>query len=607
MKKQFKSSHRLLFAACFLFGVALDTAPAQHRTASKPNIVLILTDDQGWWDLGVHGNRIVETPAIDRLAAEGVRLSHFYASPVCTPTRAALMTGRHYQRTGAYDTYMGRDTMRVDEVTMGEVLQAAGYRTALVGKWHLGRYMKYHPNHQGFDEFFGFWQYGFINDYFDSGELFEGNQAVETTGYVTDVLTERAITFIEQNKDRPFFLDLAYNAPHLPYLVPDRYAEKYLKKGLPLREAQIYGMVNSIDDQIARLLKTIDEKGLRENTVIIFMSDNGGVSRHFKAGLRGIKGSVYEGGVRAPFIARYPDKFPPGAVVDAMAQHIDVLPTLCELTGAALPKAHKLDGHSILPLLKNGSGESPHEYLFHQWNRVRPVLDVPGAGIIATGSVDGRGALPNWAIRDRRGYKLVATAAAGQQPVTQYELFDLRSDPGEAKNIAAEHPEVVRRFRDEFARWFTDVTAGQQFGRVPIEIGRTDESTVELDLLWAEAVGAKVNPTYRQYNRDIVNDWTEVNDSIKWRIDVTRAGRYEVILSYGCHPADAGSRLRVSMGKAKLDHETRATAGREIFRPVTAGTLELTRGATTLEIKPLAITGSELFALHKVWLKRVER
>lgn len=596
---------RLFCAACLLLSVVTAPCFAQRRSA-KPNVVLIVTDDQGWWDLGVHGNKIVETPTIDRLAAEGVRLSHYYVSPVCTPTRAALLTGRHYQRTGAFDTYMGRDTMRDEEVTIAEVLRGTGYRTGLVGKWHLGRYMKYHPNNQGFDEFFGFWQYGFINDYFDTGETFEGNERVDSTGYVTDVLTDRALAFVEQNRDRPFFLELAYNAPHHPYLVPDRYTEKYLKKGLPLREAQIYGMVNSIDDNIARVLKTIDDNGLGENTVVIFMSDNGGVSRHFKAGLRGGKGSVYEGGVRAPFVARYPGKFPAGAVIDAMAQHIDVLPTLCELTGTPLPEKNKLDGRSILPLLVNGKGESLHEYLFHQWNRLRPVMDVPALSATALGSSDGGGALPSWAVRDRRGYKLVVTADTKTRS-TKYELFDLRSDPGETKDIAAANTEIVRRFRDEFARWFADVTAGQSFGRVPIEVGRADENPVELDLLWSEAVGTKVNPTYREYNRDIVNGWTQTGDSIKWQVDVTRPGRYEVILNYGCAPADAGSRLRVSAGSSKLEHTTQATAGRELFRPLTVGTIDLTRGRATLEIKPLKITGKELFALHKVWLKRVER
>ena len=388
--------------------------------------------------------------------------------------------------------------------------------------------------------------------------------------------------------------------------MPDRYTEKYLKKGLPLREAQIYGMVNSIDDNVARVLKTIDDNGLRENTVIIFMSDNGGVSRHFKAGLRGGKGTVYEGGVRAPFIGRYPGKFPAGAVVDSMAQHIDVLPTLCELTGTLLPTGNKLDGRSILPLLVNGRGESLHEYLFHQWNRVRPVMDVPSSTVTAPGSYDGGGALPKWAVRDRRGYKLVVNADAKTRSA-KYELFDLQSDPGETKDIAAAHAEIVRRLRDEFARWFADVTAGQSFGRVPIEVGRADENPVELDLLWSEVVGTKVNPTYREYNRDIVNGWTQTGDSSKWRVDVTRPGRYEVILSYGCAPADAGSRLRVSIGNSKLDHTTQATAGRELFRPLSVGTIDLTRGRATLEIKPLKIVGKELFALHKVWLKRMEQ
>ena len=441
--------------------------------ARQPNVVLVMTDDQGWYDVGVHGNEAIETPAMDRLCGQGVEFTRFYASPVCTPTRASLLTGRHYHRTGAIDTYRGLDVMDTREVTLGQVFQKAGYRTGLYGKWHLGRYMKYHPIHRGIDDFFGF-----INRYFDSPELWHDDKRVKTTGYVTDVLTDAAIDFIATNKERPFFCYVPYNAPHSPYLAPDPLVQKYISKGLPLYDAQIYAMITSIDQNVGRLMKTIHDLGLTKDTIFIFMTDNGGVSRHYKAGLRGGKGSVYEGGVRVPLFVRWPGQFPAGAKVDAMAQHVDLFPTLCELLDVPLPDDRIIDGKSLLTLLKEGKGDSPHEYLFHQWNRTAPSPD------------------KSWAARDTR-YKL----ANG-------ELFDLQEDPGEETDIAAQHPEIVKRLRGKFMDWFADVTAGRKYEHVPIEVGRGDENPVENDIEWAAPTGKKHRIRYVHYNRSRIENWT---------------------------------------------------------------------------------------------------
>jgi len=561
-------------ARAALCPASIDHPPAAGSAQVRPNVVLIMTDDQGWWDVGVHGNEIIETPVMDSLARAGVSLTRFYASPVCTPTRASLMTGRYYHRTGAIDTFMGRDTMRADEVTIGQVFQKHGYRTGQFGKWHLGRYMKYHPNNRGFNEYFGFWQYGFINRYDDSDELFHNATPVITTGYVTDVLTDAAISFVRANQKQPFLLYLPYNAPHYPYLVPDPYIKKYLDKNLPLGEARIYGMITRIDENIGRLLKVIDDAGLTDRTVVIFMSDNGGVSKYFQAGLRGNKGSVYEGGVRVPFFARWPEHFPAGLKIDALAQHIDVFPTLCELIGAPPPADRKIDGKSLLPLIESGGGTSPHEYLFHQWCRLRPDPN------------------KNWAARNRR-YKL----ANG-------ELFDLQTDPGETTDIAGRHPEIARALRQAFEKWFAEVTAGQDYARAAIQVGREDENPVEIDLTWGEP-GEKARPQYRHYNRDTIENWSEPGDAVRWKIDVVHSGKYEVTLTYGCPPGEGGSRFRISAGNAHLDAAVERTAGREVYRPVVAGTIDLPAGPATLEMKPLSITGRELMVLHKIRLRRL--
>lgn len=564
----------VLLALLLTTGICLASLPGS-TAERRPNILLILTDDQGWPELGIHGNREIETPNIDRLARDGVEMTRFYASPVCTPTRAALMTGRYAHRTGAIDTYLGRDTLAASEITLAQVLQGAGYRTGLVGKWHLGRYMRYHPNNRGFDRFFGFWQYGFINRYFDSPELWENRSPVITHGYVTDVLTDEAIRFVKETPGarsaQPFFLYLAYNAPHSPNQAPDSLVSKYLKKGLDLKDAQIYAMIDSLDDNIGRLLKEVDAR----DTLVVFMTDNGYLSSHYSAGLRGKKGTVFEGGVRVPFIARWPGKFPEGRKVPAPAQHVDLFPTLCEAAGAPLPTGRKLDGYSLLRLLRKGEGSSPRRYVYHQWCRVKPDPN------------------RNWAISDGR-YKL----ADGM-------LFDLEKDPGETTDLASREPSRVDELRKAFLDWFRDVTAGQTYARVPIEVGRDDENPVEIDLTWAEPRGRKVKPQYRNYNRDYVDDWTVAGDALEWNIEVVKEGRYEVELTYGCAPEDAGGAYRITAGGAKLEGATQPAGRAGVYLRRTAGTLELRAGPSTLSMQAVTIPGRSLMELHKLRLRRL--
>ncbi|NLX22157.1 MAG: sulfatase-like hydrolase/transferase [Phycisphaerae bacterium] len=564
-------------SAVWLVTAWLVPAMAADAQRAMPNIVLIVTDDQGWWDMGAHGNATISTPVMDRLTAEGVSFSRFYATPVCAPTRAGLMTGRHHHRTGAIDTYMGRDTLDPAEVTLGQIMQRRGYRTGLVGKWHLGRYRRYHPNLRGFSEFFGFWQYGYVNRYDDPDELFHQAEPVITTGYITDVLTEAATEFIRADRLQPFFLALCYNAPHSPYLVPDRYIEPYLAKGLPLSQARVYGMITCLDDNLGRLLAVLDETGIAQDTVVIFMSDNGGVSSYFKAGLRGQKGTVYEGGIRVPFIVRWSGRLPAGARIEGMAQHIDVLPTLCELTGADLPSDRPIDGRSLWPLIQQGSGASPHEYLFHQWCRVRP------------------DASKGWAVHHGR-HKLV-----------NGELYDLEADPGEKTDLANQRPELVRPLREAFLKWFEEVTAGRDDGPPAIQVGREDENPVELDIAWARLIGESpgLHYQFRSYYRDVIIDWRKADEGLAWSIDVTRPGGYEVILQYACPPHEAGSLVRVSVGDAALDTVIEATAAQDVYRPVTIGTLTLAAGPATLEMRPVAVAGGELMRLNRVWLRRV--
>ncbi|MEO2007955.1 MAG: arylsulfatase, partial [Pirellulaceae bacterium] len=343
-----------------ILGFLLLAVPAM--SAEKPNILFVLTDDQGWWDVGMRGNKDLDTPVLDALSEESVDFSRFYAAPVCAPTRAGLMTGRYCFRTGLYNTRFGGDTLGLSEVTIAEQLKKAGYRTGCFGKWHLGKYAPYQPHHRGFDEFLGHY-HGHIDKYDYPDQIVHNGKPVEARRYVTDLFTDAAIEFIETNQKQPWFCYLPFNAPHSPWVVGtshdgqargDLLINKYLKRGLELREARIYAMIDIIDQNVGRLLKTLDELKLTDNTVVLFMTDNGGVSRHFKAGLRANKGSIYEGGVRVPLFVRWPKHFPAGGRVEAQCSHVDLFPTFCELAGVPLPDDRKIDGMSLLPLLEAG-------------------------------------------------------------------------------------------------------------------------------------------------------------------------------------------------------------------------------------------------------------
>ncbi|MQY63441.1 MAG: sulfatase-like hydrolase/transferase, partial [Calditrichaeota bacterium] len=297
-----------------------------RASGGRPNILLIMTDDQGWGDITSHGNDVIKTPVMDRIAAEGARFERFYVSPVCAPTRAALLTGRYCLRTGTHGVTRGQENMRSDEVTNAEVFKQAGYATGCFGKWHNGAHYPHHPNGQGFDEFFGFCA-GHWNNYFDT-TLDRNGQPVETKGYISDVLTNASMAFIEQNRKRPFFCYLPYNAPHTPWQVPDRYFDKYKAKGLDDETACSYAMTECLDDNIGRLLGQLDELNLAGDTIVLFLTDNGPNTDRYNGGMKGRKGSVNEGGVRVPLFIRWPGHIRPGTYVKPIAAHIDLLPTL---------------------------------------------------------------------------------------------------------------------------------------------------------------------------------------------------------------------------------------------------------------------------------------
>jgi arylsulfatase A-like enzyme len=552
----------------------LDT-PADEGTPSpqnrQPNVVLIITDDQGYGDLRVHGNPKLDTPNLDRLARQSVQFQSFYVSPVCSPTRASLMTGRYNYRTGVVDTALGRSLMHPDETTIAELLSRAGYRTGIFGKWHLGDNHPLRAMDQGFQESLVLNGGGIGQpsdpvggeSYFDP-MLRRNGVWVETRGYVSDVITDAAIAFIHKHQRQPFFTHLAFNAPHTPLEVPaDKYAkykqmnlkaEDFPGPGHPIAKnfdpdtaAKIYGMVENIDDNVGRVLATLDELKLTERTLVMFMTDNGPQQPRYNAGLSRLKGTVYEGGIRAPFFVRWPAAFPP-RMVDRIAAHIDVTPTLMDVCGLTRPDGVKVDGVSLLPLLKGEEPNWPDRTVFFQWHRG----DAPEL-------------YRAFAARSQR-YKLIQPQGNGENKLpAQYgfELYDLANDPLEQRNVAAEHPEIVARLRNQYEAWFRDVTGGRDYadrGIARIDIGAPQENPVRLT---------------RQDWRGARAGWTPASLG-HWEVDVRRAGAYEVGLRFA--KLTTSGTISFVLGESTLQKEVSAGATTATFPRV-----RLERGAGRLE------------------------
>ncbi|MFA6544051.1 MAG: arylsulfatase [Limisphaerales bacterium] len=454
----------LLFAAILSFA----TAPLSAAASQRPNVILFLVDDLGYGDIACHGNPHVKTPQIDAFAREAVELTQFHVSPVCSPTRASLMTGRYNFRTGVADVFGAATLMDAAEVTIAEQLRAAGYATGIFGKWHLGDDAGRSPNGQGFDESLSF-SGPALRRYFDP-ELLHNGAKERHTGYCMDIFTDAAIAFVKQNRAKPFFVYLPANLIHTPLQVAPELPAEYDALGLDDSTRKIYGMIRSVDNNFGRLRTALKELGLEDNTLLIFTSDNGpqlGIPQkdRFTAGLHGLKGSVYENGIRVPCFMRWPGGFRSPAKMTRLAAHIDVLPTVLEACGAGATAGPKLDGISFLPLLKNPAANWPDRTLFLQWDSGQ----TPRRGHAFTALTEkwklvqpcGMDAKPQQHIRDTyAGFcRLQGRGERSIGGAPRHELYDIAADPGETKDLAAAHPDVVAKLREQYEAWFGDVAA----------------------------------------------------------------------------------------------------------------------------------------------------
>jgi len=562
---------------------------------SKPNVLLILTDDQGWGDVRSHGNEKIDTPVLDKLAGEGARFDRFYVSPVCAPTRASILTGRYHLRTGTSWVTHTLETVRSEEITIAEILKQAGYVTGCFGKWHNGAHYPNHPNGQGFDEFFGFCGGHWCN-YFDT-QLEHNGKMVQTTGYIADVLTDKAIEFIEKNKKRPFLCYIPYNTPHSPFQVPDRYFDKYKKRGFDNRDACIYGMVENIDDNVGRLLAKLDKLKLADNTIVIFVTDNGPNGKRYNGNMKGAKGSPHEGGVRVPLFVRWPGHIQAGITVKPLTAHIDLLPTIVELCSLPAPKTLPLDGISLVPLLKGKTQEWPQRKLF----TIHTVL-----GRIEKGYV---------AVRTPR-YRLVKERK-------DWELYDMIADPNQKKDIAAENPKVLGKLRSAWEAWIKDVT-GTGVGRHPVPVGYPEWPVVQMPAPDCYIEGKIRFNCHIGWATDWVTNWRNTQDYVWWDIDVVKGGRFEVTLLYTCPAQDVGSKVCVQVGERRVvgvvekahDPELTPSPDRvesrgnspyeKVWAPLKLGTIKLDKGRARLKVQALTKAGKQVFDLKAVRLRRVD-
>jgi arylsulfatase A len=443
---------------------------------------MVVADDMGYGDLGLFNDGRSSTRHLDTTAAEGVCLTQCYAgAPVCAPSRASLLTGRYPQRTGSIDTLHGRglDRIALSEVTLGDVFRSAGYRTGLIGKWHNGALdSRYHPNARGFDEFAGF--SGGLSDYYAYALDLNGSEVEGDGRYLTDVLTEHAVSFLRRNAREPFFLIVAYNAPHFPMQAPPEIVERYTNAGETPGAALTYAMVEVMDEGVGRIDTTLRELGLYENTIFVFTSDNGpylgeveGISLdRFNYGWRGAKHYVFEGGIRVPAIMRWPAALEGARVVSAMVHFADWMPTLVAAVGGALPDGVDLDGNDVRAVLAGGT-EQVEQQRFWQCNRYAPRIE--GNAAMRDGDWKlVRPAIPElMQVTDRdRGidralnYRMPGRITTiDDSPLPEFDagpapmplLFDLGADPFEQHDLAALHPERVVQMSAALERWFESV------------------------------------------------------------------------------------------------------------------------------------------------------
>jgi arylsulfatase A-like enzyme len=562
---------------------------------TRPNVLVIITDDQGWGDLSLHGNLTIETPNIDRLAEQGVQFDRFYVQPVCSPTRAELLTGRYSQRGGVYSTFAGGERLDLDETTIADVFKASGYSTGIYGKWHSGSQYPYHPLGRGFDDFYGFtsghWGLYFSPMIEHNGEMTRGN------GYLPDDCTDKALAFAGKavGEDKPFFILLAYNTPHSPMQVPDAYWAKFensdvKQRGtIPEKEDILHtkaalAMCENIDWNVGRIMARLSELGVEEDTIVLYMTDNGPNGERWNGGMKGRKGSVHEGGVRSPLFVRWPSTVEPGRIVREIAGVTDLLPTLADMAGIPADTRFPLDGISIKPLIMGTATDWPDRMIFANWKNRTSVRT------------------------QRYRYDLKG------------QLWDMEADPEQLRNVAREFPEVTGRLADAIKAFKADVNAEGIDENRPYPVGHAAFPVTQLPVRDAETHGS-IERSSHHFNDTYLMHWIFPEDAVTWDVEVLSAGLYEAEIWYACREENVGVKLELSYKDAATTariteaHDPPFLGGRytrsmlkespnKAFKRMVIGQIHLEAGKGQLRMSAPEIPGNEGIELRLLTLRR---
>jgi arylsulfatase A-like enzyme len=473
--------------------------------AQQPNVIIVITDDQGYGDIGAHGNTMIQTPEMDKLWAQGVRLTDYHVDPTCTPSRSALLSGRYSNRTGIWHTVMGRSMMSPNETTMAEVFKANGYATGMFGKWHLGDNYPTRPQDQGFEYvvMHGGGGVGQLPDWWDNNlndDTYWRNGVPEQfSGYCTDIWFNEAIAFMKRNKNKRFFIYLSTNAPHAPFIVDERYSDPYKKKGVAANQSKFYGMITNIDENLGRLRQEMQALGVADDTILIFTTDNGTAAGTkstsewpgFTAGMKGKKGSEYDGGHRVPFFMHWPNgKLTGGRDVDQLTAHIDMVPTLVDLCGIKHPGGPEMDGVSLKPILYGDKKALRDRTLFVHSQRI-PVPEKWRKTAVMT---------EQWRLVNNMG------------------LYDIKKDPGQEDNLIDKHPEVAAQLAKKYDAWWDSLKPVFD-EHVRIGLGAPEENPACLFAMdWLASEG-KVPFSQGQVKSGMIANGP-------WAVDITRPGKY---------------------------------------------------------------------------------
>ena len=567
-------------------------AVALGAETRKPNVVVILSDDQAWGDLSVTGNKNLSTPNIDSLARDGAMFDRFFVCPVCSPTRAEFLTGRYHSRGGVRGVSEGLERLNLDERTIADTFTANGYATGAFGKWHNGSQAPYHPNSRGFEEYYGMTA-GHWPNYFDT-ILDHNGSFTKGKGYVVDDLTDHAMTFMEKNKTKPFFCYLPYNSPHSPMQVPDKYWEKFshmdpvMKNADPAQEdlgmtRAALAMCENIDWNVGRVLKKLDDLKLATDTIVLYFSDNGPASARWNGGMRGRKGSTDEGGIRSPLMIRWPGHIAGGTKVTQIAGAIDLLPTLANLAGIPLDSKKPLDGKVLTPLL---TGKAPATW--------------PDRMIFSTNN------------------KKVSVRTQQYRLDDQGRLYDMVADPSQTRDVSGAEAAVASKLKKAVAEWSAEVFpfAGPEDRPFPVGYSK---------LTWLPARDGRaaggVARSNKYPNSTFFTNWTSKEGEMSWDVEVGKPGEFDVAVEYTCAAGDIGSTIEMSLlgktARAKVaaafdpplqgatnDRVVRIEGYYKEFKPLSLGRITLPAGRGKLTLRATEISGKQVADVFSVMLTR---